>query len=302
MAVIQSSAGLRVSTSEGPAGPFEASVLSAPGADSMASPKATATLESVRALWLDRARRFRFVEPTFSERPSRRKLRYRLSGLKHVAETSGTWSGGIVAAANGDSLSWVKGVWAMPTANLPPNAASGVKYCASTWVGLDGDEGSSDVLQAGCDADVTSTAGTQQRQFLPWWEWYPAGSFWITNMPVNLGDTLDCLITVQLGSSSAATISFGNQTTGVAHNWSATAPAGVSLSGNCAEWIVESFGSLGPLPQFSAVDFTSCAAGTAGGQALSAGDANTIVMVDANGQALSTATIPDSSTVKISYG
>ena len=40
----------------------------------------------------------------------------------------------------------------------------GGRYCASAWVGIDGDDGSQDVLQAGCVADVNLTAGVVQRR------------------------------------------------------------------------------------------------------------------------------------------
>jgi hypothetical protein len=157
------------------------------------------------------------------------------------------------------------------------------------------------ILQAGCDADVSLTDGVAQHQYSPWWEWYPAGSSWITNMPVSPGDLLDCLINLQVGSTTAASIFLGNQTTNVGLTFSAEAPPGTSLMGNCAEWIIEAFGSLGPLARYGQVEFTDCNAGMVGGQTVSAGAGTTINMVNANGQVISAGTIVNPTQVQVVY-
>ncbi len=154
-------------------------------------------------------------------------------------ETTGTWAGGITFPPAGETMTWVEGIWRMPDAGPPAGAENGDQFATSAWVGIDGDDGSPDVLQAGCDVDVSIANGTATRQFLPWWEWYPAGSFWITNMPVSPGDTLNCVVRVDAGSETSASIFLANSTTGIAQTFSVTAPPGSRLSGNCAEWIVE---------------------------------------------------------------
>ena len=90
---------------------------------------------------------------------------------------------------------------------------------------------------------------TRSVGFNPWWEWYPAGSFWITTVAVSPGDELTCLICVQPGSTSLASIFLGNVTTRVGCFFSAAAPPGVSLLGNCAEWIVEALKYLRQRPR-----------------------------------------------------
>ncbi len=187
----------------------------------------------------------------------------------------------------------------------PEGAQSGIWYTASTWIGMDGDDGSGDVLQAGCDADVMTSDGAVQQQFNPWWEWYPAGSFWITSMAVSPGDVLNCLICRSSGDASTGAIFLSNQTTGIAHFFSATAPAGVSLQGNCAEWIVEAL-ETGPngapeLAQYTPVEFTDCNAGTIGGQTVQAGSGNTINMVDSNGAVISTGEIVGPTAVQVGF-
>ena len=121
----------------------------------------------------------------------------------------------MVHAPAGDSFKWIEGEWTVPNAFPPSGAADGVWYSASTWIGIDGIDGSGDVLQAGCDSDVMTSGGTIQRQLNPWWEWYPAGSFWISNLPVAQGDTMDGLICVDTGSTNSATIYLLNITSRV---------------------------------------------------------------------------------------
>ncbi|RDJ93702.1 hypothetical protein B4Q13_20145, partial [Lacticaseibacillus rhamnosus] len=104
--------------------------------------------------------------------------------------------------------------------------------------GIDGD-GSGDVLQGGCDSDVMTSGGNITRELKPWWEWYPADSFWISNFPVAQGDTLNVLICVDANSTTSAQIYFYNLTSLMGTSFTATAPQGTSLVGDTAEWIVE---------------------------------------------------------------
>ena len=70
------------------------------------------------------------------------------------------------------------------------------------------------VLHAGCEVDTmnVSAAGGGayvNTNFRPFWEWRPAGSFWITNMPVTNSDELTSLICMHQGSANQATIFLG---------------------------------------------------------------------------------------------
>jgi hypothetical protein len=257
-------------------------------------------------VWLgSTARRCWFVELGFP-RAARRKSLPRLNVNHANATKSGTWSGGITFPSSGDRFQWVHGTWTMPTVAPPPAAQDGDKYCASAWVGIDGDvgidsNGSPDVLQAGCDADVNLSNGITQHQYLPWWEWFPGDTCSITNISVSAGDVLDCLISVQAGSTAAASILLGNHTTNVALTFSIVAPAGTSLVGNCAEWIIEAFGSLGTLAPYGHVDFSDCNAGTVGGQTITAGQGAVINMVDATDQIVSAGTIINPTEVQVRY-
>ena len=257
-----------------------------------------------------RRRPFHIVKPIF--RPMdykrhhlirKRQLRA-LRAKQHGPETTTIWSGGIVFPPPGDTMKWVEGTWIMPNSSPPAGAQDGVWYSASTWIGIDGDDGSGDVLQAGCDADVMTSGGVVQHQFNPWWEWYPAGSFWISTIPVSPGDELTCLICVQSGSTTQASIFLGNVTTSVGSFFAATAPGGTNLRGNCAEWIVEALEidtSTPELAQYTTVEFTECNAGTVGGVSIQSGSGNTINMVDGGGSVISEGQLVGSTQVQVSY-
>ena len=143
------------------------------------------------------SRPIQLIQPVFRSMPyKRRRLPQVTAQVTHGTESTDIWSGAVVHAPAGDSFKWIEGEWTVPNAFPPSGAADGVWYSASTWIGIDGIDGSGDVLQAGCDSDVMTSGGTIQRQLNPWWEWYPAGSFWISNLPVAQGDTMDGLICV----------------------------------------------------------------------------------------------------------
>jgi hypothetical protein len=105
------------------------------------------------------------------------------------------------------------------------------------WVGIDGATGSTDVLQAGTEADVSCSNGYYQPSYYAWFEWYPDYEYEITNFPVAPGESL--LVVVQATSPTTANVTFvdvqSNQYTVVGFS----APAGTRLTGNSAEWIVE---------------------------------------------------------------
>jgi hypothetical protein len=251
----------------------------------------------------------RLVEPVFKQRDIRRK---KLPGLKpgHDTETYDNWSGGVTFPASGDKIWCVNGTWNIPKASLPAGAQSGIWYTASTWIGIDGDDGSGDIVQAGCDADVMISGGDTQYQFNPWWEWWPAGSFWITNIPASAGDEFTCFIQcIPLLAGSAnpnsALLLLVNVTRSFGLFFVATAPAHVSLQGNCAEWILEAL-ETGPkgepeLAKFTTVDFTQCSAITVRDKTVLPDSGNKINMVDKSGSVISKGKFVGSNKVQVSY-
>jgi hypothetical protein len=269
----------------------------------------TAGSSDVQKRLQETVQNIRLVEPVFKQRDIRRK---KLPGLKpgHDTETYDNWSGGVTFPASGDKIWCVNGTWNIPKASLPAGAQSGIWYTASTWIGIDGDDGSGDIVQAGCDADVMISGGDTQYQFNPWWEWWPAGSFWITNIPASAGDEFTCFIQcIPLLAGSAnpnsALLLLVNVTRSFGLFFVATAPAHVSLQGNCAEWILEAL-ETGPkgepeLAKFTTVDFTQCSAITVRDKTVLPDSGNKINMVDKSGSVISKGKFVGSNKVQVSY-
>jgi hypothetical protein len=299
MSVQTHESGVRILTHPLPPAGLDLSKVTAEDLKAYGVPKCSDKFPEFEARWRAKAGKFRFVEPQFKPRvrPQRRLPRLK---AQHGPQTSDIWAGGIVfPTKSGDTMKWVEGTWTQPAASLPPHALSGVTYTTSCWIGIDGIDGSGDVLQAGCDTDVTGSDA-----FNPWWEWFPAGSFWITNIPVKAGDVMNCLICVAVDSTTHAVVFLGNQTTGVAAWFTAVAPSGVTLVGNVAEWIVEAL-ETGPdgapeLAKFSSVSFTDCYAGTVGGVSVDAGEGGLVNMV--NGSGSCTASLDGKTEVVVTYG
>jgi hypothetical protein len=254
-------------------------------------------------------RKLNFIRPAFRRMEYKR---HRLPGTvgnkaEHGVESSNIWSGAVVYAPSGTTMKWVQGEWTVPNAFPPEGAGNEIWYSASTWIGIDGDR-SPDVLQAGCDSDVLNLSlfgiTGALRQLTPWWEWYPAGTFWISNFPVSQGDTMSCLICVDENSTTAAEIFMMNDTNGAHASFAVTAPSGTSLVGNCAEWIVESLEidtNVPELASYGAVYFDACTAGTVKGGLLQAGDGHTINMLDGAGNVISRGSIENPELVRVFY-
>jgi hypothetical protein len=197
----------------------------------------------------------------------------------------------------------VEATWRFPQSYLPGGAEDNVEYSASTWIGIDGDNGSGDIMQAGCDSDVQTTGGSPQHQYNPWWEWFPAGSFWITNLTFNPGDEISLLICITAGSTTSAAVFFSNNTTNTGGFFHATAPAGTSVAGSSAEWIVEALQSqIGfSLAKFDTVDFTDCNAGTQAGTTVQSGSGQLIDMTNGSGTVITNASLVGSTEVQVKY-
>jgi hypothetical protein len=171
--------------------------------------------------------------------------------------TSSNWSGAAVFAPANKPYRFVGGQWTVPS----PNAPSDGSFFASEWVGIDG-WNSSDVLQAGTETQITKILFITARQVYAWWEWFPAGEVKISNLPVSPGDVMYCLICAD--STTHATVSFSNQSTGVGTRFDITAPSRTALTGNVAEWIVERptvNGSVANLTDYAACYFDECITG-----------------------------------------
>jgi Peptidase A4 family len=246
------------------------------------------------------SRSMRPIQPTFRSMPYQRRPRPEATaGPAHDAAVSVNWSGAMVHAPDGDPFNWVQGRWTVPNAFPPQDALTGAWYSASTWIGI---YGSSNVLRAGCDSDVMTSGGVIQRQLTPWWQLSPAEPFWISNLPVAQGDTMSCLIVVDPGSTTAATILMINATSGVQASFQATAPRGAS---NSAAWAVENpgFGPDAPvgLASFGDVYFAEASASTVADTVVKAGSGDIINMADESGAVISTGQIETQTLIQVRY-
>ncbi|UQX88670.1 G1 family endopeptidase [Jatrophihabitans telluris] len=210
--------------------------------------------------------------------------------------TSTNWSGAAVFSPADKPYRFVGGQWTVPS----PNTVDDGSYYASEWVGIDG-WGSPDVLQAGTETEVTKLWIFRSTQVYAWWEWYPAGEVRIGNLPVSPGDVMYCLICAD--STSHATVTFSNQSSGVGTRFDITAPSGTTLTGNVAEWIVERpsvNGSVASLTDYAACYFDECIAGGSL-HVDNIGAASLITMTGTGGAALSEPVKENDHVVKVNW-
>jgi hypothetical protein len=153
---------------------------------------------------------------------------------------SSNWSGAVIPATAGKSLATVSAQWVVPTVSQVPAAGQSFTDVAE-WVGLDGYT-SSDVCQAGVLETVQTTPGGNTTVSCSAWdEWSPAAANTISSsdLTINPGDTIRVTVeTLGRGSSSAAFL-FDDVTTGQTYQTGLTAPRGMSLQGDSAEFVVE---------------------------------------------------------------
>ena len=153
---------------------------------------------------------------------------------------STNWAGQVlvnpVGSFGAGSYAEVLAEWQIPAVQTAIGTC-GNSDVSSVWVGIDGSNNSTDVMQAGTEADVFCSGGTNYPTYYPWFEWYPADEYEITNFPVAPGEAV--LVVVQATSATTANATFvdlqSNQYTVVGFS----APSGTTLKGDSAEWIVE---------------------------------------------------------------
>ncbi len=223
--------------------------------------------------------------------------------------TSLNWSGCVVLVpSSGDSFQWIEGRWTVP--NPYPSTSDGNWDWASEWIGIDGWNGSGDVLQAGTETDAIYTNGSIQRNCYAWWEWFhmgDSGAVSIDNFPVSPGDAIYCLLCVH--STTSGSFFMRNVSSGDSTSFTVTAAPGVSLVGNCAEWIVErptvlATNSLSSLADYSMVYFDesdSFRAGTSGSAKVVLGSGTFLTMIDNNNTPLSVPTDESSTSMEVNW-
>ena len=224
-------------------------------------------------------------------------------------DTSTNWSGAYVNQPASESLVTVTGQWVVPSVSPPMSAWNGVgfndgTYICAVWVGLDGWKGTNDVLQAGTNSVVTVSGGqVTSRSYYAWIEWF--GNPWTpeSDFPVNPGEAILCTVCAPFGNAHG-TAMFVNQTTGLAMNYGIDPPAGVTLTGNVAEWIVEdptqASGALYPFPNYGLTTFQNCSAGSQN-VSFNLNDACPINLVDGSGNVISESTFESNTALMCNF-
>ncbi len=210
------------------------------------------------------------------------------------------WSGGILTAPPGQRFRAIVGQWSVP--NPYPTTQDGSwAYCAS-WLGIDGFGGSQDVVQVGVECDAKAGTSDPQRHIYPWFAWAPGYEIGIDSFPVSAGDTLSYELDVQ--SDTIVICRIQNRSSGRYTQFRIVAPGGTTLTGNCAEWIVERpkvGGVVSHLADYGVIHFSEARATTDAGSPIPVNSGQEIVMVDGQGAVLSTGSIAGAGLLKCSF-
>ncbi|KAJ5611378.1 hypothetical protein N7510_008097 [Penicillium lagena] len=178
-----------------------------------------------------------------------------LSVNKSVHEQySSNWAG---AALIGTGYTGVTGQFTVPTPQVPSGGSSNTQYCASAWVGIDGDTCSSAILQTGVDFCVQGGSVTYDA----WYEWYPDYAYDFSGIDISAGDVIK--VTVDASSDTTGTATVENVSTGQSVTHTFTGGVDGDLCEYNAEWIVEDFesgNSLVPFANFGTVTFSGAEA------------------------------------------
>ena len=150
------------------------------------------------------------------------------------------WSGQVLlngAAGYGQgAFNGLTAAFNIPVASQAFGTCTGGWDYLVTWDGIDGWD-TRDVFQAGTESDAYCDGATTQQFYSAWIEWYPGASMRLTNLPVAAGDAM--LVWMVANGPTTGEAIIVNETTGQVAVMSMTAPPGVALKGDSAEWIVE---------------------------------------------------------------
>jgi hypothetical protein len=183
----------------------------------------------------------------------------RLSAQPSNTLYSSNWSGYVASSGatsyGSSSYYYLINDMVVPIAQQRPGACTGGWAYGSEWNGIDG-WGSPDVLQAGVEFDAYCNGSTKATYYSAWYEWYPYSEVRIGGFPVTAGD--DMFVEVWHTSATQGYAYLVNYDTNQSVEVGFTAPAGTSLVGNSAEWVVEAptvGGSLATMVDYTRIPF-----------------------------------------------
>jgi hypothetical protein len=163
-------------------------------------------------------------------------------GITYGQAFSSNWSGAVLvnsATSFGAHSFYLAGSGMMvPAVSQPAGTCTEGWLYSSGWVGLDGASGySQDVLQAGYDADAYCSYGYTMTNYDVWYEWAPADGVVVQNLTVSAGQEL--YVVVWATSATQGNAYIVNESTGQNTSVQFTPPAGTSLTGNSADFVME---------------------------------------------------------------
>ncbi|KAJ5352772.1 hypothetical protein MYU51_011279 [Penicillium brevicompactum] len=206
-------------------------------------------------------------------------------------EYSSNWAGAVLI---GNGYNHVTGEITVPVPRPPSGADDTTSYCASAWVGIDGDTCNTAILQTGVDICVQGGVVSSSA----WYEWFPDYAHDFTDIKISTGDVVK--ITVDATSLSSGTAIIENRSTGKTVTEQFPHAIGANLCEFNAEWIVEDFsvnGGLAPFCNFGTVVFTDAVA-SAGGNLF--GPSRGVVMEIYQDKILTTSSVTENS-LTVSY-
>ncbi|KAF7717777.1 Aspergillopepsin-2 [Penicillium ucsense] len=205
---------------------------------------------------------------------------------------SSNWAGAVLI---GSGYKVVTGQFTVPTPKAPSGASSRTQYCASAWVGIDGDTCGSAILQTGIDFCIQGGSVSYDA----WYEWYPDYAYNFNGFSIAAGDVIK--LTVDASSTTTGTATIENLSTGrsVTHTFNGGVDG--TLCETNAEWIVEDFesgNSLVPFANFGTVTFSNAYATDNG---VNVGPSGSTLIDIKQGNSVLTSSSIGSSSVKVSY-
>lgn len=202
-------------------------------------------------------------------------------------DQSTNWSGAVLIDSG---FTKVSGSVVAPTPSIPSGGDDSTQYCASAWVGIDGDTCSSALLQTGFDFCIQGGSISYDA----WYEWIPDNAYDFSGIDISAGDTIEMSVEATSTTSGVATITNQSNGQSVTHTFT-SGEVQSSLCQTNAEWIVEDFTiinggsqSLAPFPAFDSVTFNDATA-TNGGGSVDTSGADLIDLVDQNNNVITTA-------------
>lgn len=245
------------------------------------------------------------VASPLSERVARRSNRHgisrpnaRLTGNRLAQKNddqSYNWSGAVVVDSG---FTKVSGSVVAPTPSIPSGGDDSTQYCASAWVGIDGDTCQTSLLQTGIDFCIQGSSVSYDA----WYEWIPADAYDFTGIDISAGDTIEMSVEATSTTSGVATITNQSNGQSVTHTFTSSETES-SLCQTDAEWIVEDFTiidngseSLAPFAAFDTITFTDVSA-ISGSDSVDISGADILDLIDESGNIITTASVSGSEVV-----